>query len=211
MNYQRIYDSIINRAKSEERIKSKDTYYEAHHIIPICLGGDGTTRRWRTHPNIVLLTGREHFLCHWLLHEIYPENKKLTRAFVMMCNVKDKFQQRYTPSSRVIEYARMLHIQYSRGSTGYWKGKHLTEEAKEKLRQHNIGNSYALGNKHTLDQREKNRQYHLGNSHSQETRNKMSKTRLGKKQPEIICPHCHKVGGSSNLKRWHFDNCKKKS
>jgi len=238
MNYQRIYDSIINRAKSEGRVKSKDTYYEAHHIVPVCLGGEGDTGRWRTHPNIVLLTGREHFLCHWLLHSMRPENQKLTKAFVMMCNVKDKVQQRYVPSSRVIEYARMLHIQCSRGSAGYWKGKHLTEEAKEKLRKCNIGRTHTedtkkklrqrstgrthteesikkmseskKGVKFTDDHREKLKQAKLGNSHSQETRNKMSKTKLGKKRALIKCPHCNKIGGNNVMKQWHFDNCKKK-
>jgi hypothetical protein len=28
---------------------------------------------------------------------------------------------------------------------------------------------------------------------------------------KIECPHCKKVGDSSNMKRWHFDNCKFKS
>jgi hypothetical protein len=30
----------------------------------------------------------------------------------------------------------------------------------------------------------------------------------GKHQTIIECPHCHKTGGSTNLKRYHFDNCK---
>lgn len=25
---------------------------------------------------------------------------------------------------------------------------------------------------------------------------------------QVSCPHCGKVGGFTNLKRWHFDNCK---
>jgi hypothetical protein len=157
MNYQRIYDSIINKAKSQNRVKSKDTYYEAHHIVPVCLGGEGKTSHWKSHPNIVLLTGREHFLAHWLLHEIYPDNHKLARAFVMMCKVKDSVQQRYTPSSRIIEYARIVHINYSRGQKGFWKDKHLSEEAKDKLRLCN-----------------------LGRKHTDETKQKMSRSRKGK-------------------------------
>jgi hypothetical protein len=27
---------------------------------------------------------------------------------------------------------------------------------------------------------------------------------------KIICPHCKKIGGGGSMKRWHFDNCKKK-
>ena len=108
MNYQRIYDQIIDRAKKEKRVKVKGgTYYEAHHIIPKCLGGEGKTSQWRTHPNIVLLTGREHFVCHWLLYRIYPENTKLVFAFWAMCNQKSKYQEeRYLSSSRTYEEAR---------------------------------------------------------------------------------------------------------
>jgi len=28
-------------------------------------------------------------------------------------------------------------------------------------------------------------------------------------QKNIECPHCNKIGGESNMKRYHFDNCKK--
>jgi len=30
----------------------------------------------------------------------------------------------------------------------------------------------------------------------------------GKTQPTIECPHCGKIGSVSNMKRWHFDNCR---
>lgn len=29
-----------------------------------------------------------------------------------------------------------------------------------------------------------------------------------KKRQQVSCPHCNKVGDSSNMKRWHFENCK---
>ena len=108
MNYQRIYDQIIKRAKSENRQKSGDVYYEAHHIIPRCLGGSNNK------DNLVFLTAREHFLCHWLLHEIYPNNGKLLLAFDMMCKVKDKNQDRYIPSSRIVEYAKISASKYKK-------------------------------------------------------------------------------------------------
>lgn len=41
-----------------------------------------------------------------------------------------------------------------------------------------------------------------------ETKEKMRTSHLGKTQPIIKCPHCNKNGGASNMKRWHFDNCK---
>ena len=31
-----------------------------------------------------------------------------------------------------------------------------------------------------------------------------------KKRNKLTCPHCGKVGGVSNMRRYHFDNCKHK-
>jgi len=31
------------------------------------------------------------------------------------------------------------------------------------------------------------------------------------KQKKVECPHCYKKGGISNMKRYHFNNCKKKN
>lgn len=115
MNYQRIYDQIIERAKLEvqgrilNRKKWKESkgeegvYYESHHIIPKCLGGTGRAYQWE-HENIVLLTAREHFLCHWLLHRIYPDSRSLLYAFDQMCVISPKFNgNRVIPSSRVVQ------------------------------------------------------------------------------------------------------------
>lgn len=104
MNYQKIYDQIIDRAKKENRQKVKGgTYYETHHITPRCLGGLNQKE------NLVLLTAREHFVCHWVLCRIYPNNKKLAKAFNAMCILKKDYQQRYIPSSRTIAEARELN------------------------------------------------------------------------------------------------------
>jgi len=70
MNYSRIYESIIEKAKT----RKLEGYVEKHHIIPKCIGGPDKIE------NIVELTAREHFLCHLLLCEIYPEHKKLVNA-----------------------------------------------------------------------------------------------------------------------------------
>lgn len=36
----------------------------------------------------------------------------------------------------------------------------------------------------------------------------ISQTGIKKHVVNIECPHCHKVGATNNLKRYHFDNCK---
>ncbi len=45
---------------------------------------------------------------------------------------------------------------------------------------------------------------------SHETKEKLRLLCLGKLQPLSTCPHCGKVGGVSNMKIWHFENCKNK-
>ena len=115
MNYQKIYDQICQRAKDELEIrkqnkKTKKEYYEGHHIIPQCMKGEGDSIDW-DHPNIAPLTAREHFICHWLLYTIHPNNLKIQFAFEMMCFAKNNKQTRYTPSSRIIERARKTIIE----------------------------------------------------------------------------------------------------
>ena len=83
MNHQKIYDNIIKKAKLEKRKKLKKhninfKYYENHHILPKCLGGLDYKE------NLVLLTFKEHYICHKLLMYIYPKNLSIIYAFKMM-------------------------------------------------------------------------------------------------------------------------------
>ena len=98
MNYQRIYNQIIERAKTRQI----EGYVEKHHIIPKCL--DGTNDK----ENLIKLTAREHFLCHLLLCEMYPNNIRLFHAVFMMSNIKKRknFQNNIFISSRLYEYVK---------------------------------------------------------------------------------------------------------
>ena len=143
MNYQKVYDQIVDRARKENRQKLKGgTYYEAHHIVPKCLGGEGKTSQWKTHPNIILLTAREHFICHWLLVRAYPNEPKLVFAFWGMCNLKNREQGgRYTPSSRTFSEVRELHSKnISKNQIDLYstdKGKKIKTQSGENLKRFN--------------------------------------------------------------------------
>lgn len=50
----------------------------------------------------------------------------------------------------------------------------------------------------------------IGKKQSDATRLLKSQSMTGKTQPITSCPHCGIVGGASNLKRYHFTNCKRK-
>ena len=99
MNHQKIYNTIINKAKQENRIKQKGIYYEKHHIIPKCLEGNNEDE------NLVLLTAKEHFIAHKLLTYIYKGNRKIACAFYRMVYSN---RGNYNKSSRNYSYAREL-------------------------------------------------------------------------------------------------------
>lgn len=131
VNYKKVYERIIAKAKLESRVKGAGVYYEAHHIVPECLGGQGKTSQWKNHPNIVLLSGKEHFICHRLLCKIFPDNTKLAYALWAMCNQKRDYQIRYEVSSRAYEEARQIHsVIVSNRMKGHTlnKGKKQSEE-----------------------------------------------------------------------------------
>ena len=56
MDFQKTYNQLIVKARTEVRVKGQNVYYEAHHIVPECIGGEGTVWAWKNHPNIILLT-----------------------------------------------------------------------------------------------------------------------------------------------------------
>ena len=78
MNYQKIHDSIIERAKL--RNLEAGVYYEKHHILARSVGGGNDAE------NLVLLTAKEHFVIHRLLFQVDSENRKLAAAFIFLCN-----------------------------------------------------------------------------------------------------------------------------
>ena len=83
--------------------------YENHHILPKSLGGTNDKN------NLVLLTLKEHFICHWLLVKIYPKGSKergkmLCAFWRMQGNPSNKYK-RYI-NARAYEKLRSEFIQY---------------------------------------------------------------------------------------------------
>lgn len=118
MNYFRIYNQLIERAKN----RTLKGYTEIHHIIPKCIGGENTDN------NLVRLTAKEHFLAHKLLVEIYPNEHKLLWALWMMAIGKQKWKHTdpYQVTSRDYERIR-LKVSESK------KGTKISNSQKEKI------------------------------------------------------------------------------
>lgn len=96
--YTKWYNSIITKANDRTILG----YTEKHHIIPSSLGGTNDKE------NLAILTAREHFVCHLLLTKMTIGNAryKMIFALQMLSNVKNIGEGRYTPSSRIYEYAK---------------------------------------------------------------------------------------------------------
>lgn len=204
MDYHKIYNQLIENAKQlkEERIRLRKSgeYFETHHIIPVCLGGQGLLSDWN-HENLVQLTAREHFICHRLLTKMYLKNKKLAGAFWRMCSQKSNIQQRYIPSSREYEEARL-----------HWRSIPVSQETRDKLSKIN------KGKKKSPETIEKLRKARLGTKQSPETIRKKSEKQKGQipwnkgiKYSEEQCKKMSKKDTLLGKKREAFsDETKKK-
>lgn len=215
MNYQRIYDQLVERAQYENRKKSKNQYFERHHIIPISINGSNDKE------NLVLLTAREHFVAHKLLVEIHPGNKKLIHALWMMltksCSTGGRI---YSVGSKEYERAKIIQ-------SGVIIERNKDVEFRNKISKSRTGKK---SSKETRDKLSKMRKGSLnsnfGNKMSDESKKKISESNKGKVSwnkgkknmqdnsifNEILkCPYCGKLGKLLVIKRWHFDNCKFKN
>jgi len=124
MDYKKHYGLLCERG--QVRVL-ENTYTEVHHIIPRCLGGSNDKE------NLTTLTAREHFIAHWLLSRVYPQDRKIQLAFKMMCDVQ--YGRRYTPSSRTVAEARKKVAELnSKHQTGKSRAEILgVEKAQEVL------------------------------------------------------------------------------
>ena len=115
--YTRLYYKIIEAAKLREK---PGVYCEKHHIIPRSFGGDDTPE------NLVLLTGREHYLVHVLLCKMTAGIQLMKMSFALSFFNTGAVKERAMPKSRWYEYSRAL---LSETQTG----KVLTAEHKERV------------------------------------------------------------------------------
>jgi len=133
--YHKYYFYIISSAKE----RHLDGYTEKHHIIPRSLGGNNDKE------NLVVLTAREHFICHWLLTKMTTglQKRSMCHAAWNMINQQTKYQQRYKVSSRIYEAIKkansMALSDANTGKPSKNKGRTLSKEWREKLSQANLG------------------------------------------------------------------------
>lgn len=163
--YTKIYFNIIKNAQSRPEISG---YVENHHIIPKSLGGSNDKE------NLIKLTAREHFLCHWLLTKMVlstTDQYKVYKAFLCMSYLVNSNHQRYKIYGRTFENMRknysIVFSEQMKGVNNPMYGVSHSDETKKKISEAHKGN-YG----------EKNPMY--GKNHSIESRKKISDSRIGK-------------------------------
>lgn len=113
--YSKLYYNITSNAK--QRIT--EGYTELHHIIPQSMGGSNDKE------NLVELTAREHFICHWLLVKMTEGDDRSKMLYALKgMKAENKHQQRYHTkiTARVYETYR---IEHSNNHSKVMKAKNL--------------------------------------------------------------------------------------
>ena len=221
--YYKIYNQIIDNRKNNP----VTGYTETHHIIPKSLGGTNDPK------NLVALTAREHYICHYLLTKFTTgqdyynmayafnlmnfDNSSLNRNNNRQINsilyennrikISEFMKGHDVPEETRNKISESLMGRFKGENSPNW-GKKLTPEIREKISKSKKGQSAGKNNPMYGVHRYGKENPMYGKKHTPEALEKMSKSRKGKKQPVLECPHCGKIGGRSNMKRYHFDNCK---
>ena len=137
--YSKLYYKITSNAKQ----RTTDGYTELHHIIPQSIGGSNDKE------NLVELTAREHFICHWLLIKM-TEGKDRSKMLYALNGMKaeNRYQQRYHTkiTARVYEKYRIEHAknhsETMKGKPAWNKGRKLEgielEEHRERTRNRTV-------------------------------------------------------------------------
>ena len=106
--YSKLYYKLVNKS-------SLSDYTETHHIIPKSLGGSDNKS------NLIKLSAREHFLCHYLLTKMFRPNTieyyKMVKAFMKMKS-SSKNQQRYFNSYLYESKRKAFSLTQSYSQTG---------------------------------------------------------------------------------------------
>ena len=93
------------------------------------------------------------------------------------------------------------------------KGKPKSPEHIEKMRQNSTGKSSIYHQTVFAEQKEATNPNRIAGALKAWSDPEIRKRRveaMSKPRPILKCPHCGLEGGSSNMKRYHFDNCKSK-
>lgn len=160
------YENIILRAKNRSLV---NTYTETRHIIPKSLGGDNSKE------NLVKLTAREHFLCHYLLTKMTTGQSQIKMCFAFNAFRRSSSNQerqltghQYEIIRQSVSTARSKFLKGNKYNLGKKRGP-LSEETKKKISESKKGKLMSE------EQKIKISQTTTGRKKSEETKQRMRK------------------------------------
>lgn len=191
MNYHKAYRNIVQRAIDEDRKWRNGIYYERHHILPKSLGGSDKQ------DNIVLLTAREHYICHLLLvkmYEAYEESHiKMLRALNMMKVKHDRHERDFKFSSRLYECMKARLY----GEDGLLVGKNNPQYGVKQSEETRKKKSEAAKSR-CADPKERERLKQMALNRTPEHAEKIRQGNLGRKRSNET-----KIKLSNSLNEWY--------
>lgn len=218
-HYLNRYFKFLRYCKNQNKVG----YTEKHHILPVSL----FPKFKREKENIIELTGRQHFIAHWMLAKI-TRSPKMWFSFNQM--------RRIGNNSILYEYAKQeISKAISKSNSGRILSKSHIEAIKNSL----IGkkpaknvNTNLISWEYKNDPRWKTGEFispRKGYKHSSETKNKIKNKNKGKKMyqnnegvirmfkpsevPEDFFPYDNPAWHESNIKDtvWYYNPIDKKS
>lgn len=127
--------------------------------------------------------------------------------------------EEFTDESLLMEFAQLFSEHFDIVNNNQWAnlvvengvsggavrtGAVLSERTKEKLR------SKALGRMASDETKRKMSESRRGRPQSEKQKQAMREYNMNRQLPNVMCPHCSKVGSYVAMHRWHFSNCKNK-
>jgi hypothetical protein len=123
MNYSKIYNLIVYDPRNHFLKKGK---YETHHIVPKSFGGTDDK------DNLVKLTHRQHFICHWLLWKMSTGKNRIKMLFAFNMMINGQQGKKINANSRMFSQLKIEMKNHLRGNQHAKNYKH-SKEAKHRI------------------------------------------------------------------------------
>lgn len=212
--YKKWYFDIINKYKNI----ISDGVGEKHHIIPKSMGGKDDDE------NLVLLSPRVHYICHWLLTKMTEGNQRRKMTFALHTFFHFNKYRKLNFNSRQYEFHKKKFAEACKERVPITK-KDVYTFKKEKTNEIFVGTRNQFKNYSKISAQDINWLVnHCFNPNDPKKIIKgwgiwidsMQDYSYNKHRPpmpieltqKIVCEHCNKTSSLGNYRRWHGDRCK---
>jgi len=155
----------------------------------------------------ILIEDKDYDKCYLFEQQLIDKNIKNELCLNKYCHLNCRFHTAGIKRESFSEEWKQKMSDSHKGERNINYGKPMSSEAKVKL------SNTKRGKKQTEEHKKKNSDSHagennhmFGKTHTPESLQKIKDA--ANNRPSITCPHCGKMGKSSAMRRWHFDNCK---